>query len=77
MLPLAVSLPDLDTLFRAGELLVAAGAVGYLRKISRLLGVFDDYPPHRHIEGVISYPKGYAPGSTQREWGDKPDSCIP
>lgn len=76
-IPLAtLGFSDIETALRIGELLVAVGAVAYLRKIARLLGVFDDYPPHRHINGKITYPKGYSPEPVEQMWCP-PDSCEP
>ena len=40
---------------------VIGGAALAVKKFDRLLNVLGDYPPHRHINGKISYPHGYEP----------------
>jgi hypothetical protein len=32
-----------------------------LRKLDRFYALFEDNPPHRHLNGKIIYPKGYEP----------------
>jgi hypothetical protein len=55
----------IDPLIHILELLVVAGAVGYLRKITRLVDLFEEYPPHRHEPGRVLYPKHYSPGRAE------------
>lgn len=38
--------------------------VAVLRKLDRLIVVFEEYPPHRHAGNTIIYPKGQEPGIT-------------
>lgn len=39
--------------------------LGALWKILRLISLQKDYPPHRHVNGKIIYPKDYAPEQAQ------------
>jgi len=41
------------------------GLTVYVARLSRLMGVFKDFPPHRHDNGHIIYPKGYEPTPVQ------------
>ena len=40
-----------------------------LAKLTRLLDIFTEYPPHRHVTGQLLYPKGYAPGLREKANG--------
>ena len=44
--------------------LIAVG-LALLRKLSRLLDVMEDFPPHRHHNGQVLYPKHYSPPKTE------------
>jgi len=48
-------------------ILASVGILGYLRQIARLVSVFTDFPPHRHVFGQIIYPKGFSPENSQGE----------
>ncbi len=37
-----------------------------LVKVSRIMEALADYPPHRHVNGKILFPKGYEPGAVER-----------
>lgn len=32
-----------------------------VRVINRVMGILQDYPPHRHINGKVIYAKGFEP----------------
>jgi hypothetical protein len=51
-----------DQLGHIGEALTIIG-VGWavISKINRLISIFEDFPPHRHVNGTVLYPKGFAP----------------
>ena len=59
--------------FDSGFLTVAVFLVGllyrFVRKVERKIDadetVKKDYPPHRHINGKIVYPKEYQPARTE------------
>lgn len=36
-----------------------------VRKLNYLADVFKEYPPHRHINGNILYPKEFSPGRVE------------
>lgn len=40
--------------------------ISQLVAIGSLKRMFREYPPHRHINGLTLYPKGYEPGEVQR-----------
>jgi hypothetical protein len=40
--------------------------VAYLRRLTRLVSLFRDYPPHKHVADRILYPPDYAPGRVER-----------
>lgn len=51
-----------------GSILVAVvqGPIGILLwRLNRLVNVQKDFPPHRHINGKILYPRDFAPGKAQ------------
>lgn len=35
------------------------------RKVSRFVDVMFDFPPHRHTNGDIFYPRDFSPGKTE------------
>lgn len=53
-------LPALLTLLTMGGAVVTA-AVKVIRAADRVTSVLRDFPPHRHVNGLIVYPDGYAP----------------
>jgi hypothetical protein len=56
----------LDTTVHIGEALSIIGVgLAALRKLDRILSILQDFPPHKHINGKIVYPKDYAPGVIQ------------
>ena len=36
-----------------------------IRALNRLMNILQDYPPHRHINGKIIFPKGFEPTATE------------
>ena len=48
------------------ELVAVLGIVGYIRKLTRLVSLLEDYPPHRHVSGEIAYPPAYPPGKLEK-----------
>ena len=44
-----------------------AAYVGWkmVRAANRILDVLKDFPPHRHMNGKIIYPKGFAPSEIE------------
>lgn len=36
------------------------------RAINRIIDVLADFPPHRHENGLILFPKGFSPGEVKR-----------
>lgn len=62
-----------DLLHRLAD---AAELIGFLvliwkgnRAINRILDVLEQFPPHRHENGLILFPKGFEPGMVQRGRG--------
>jgi len=55
-----------DPIVRVFEFLLGSGVLGFLwktlRKLDRLIVVFEEYPPHRHVGNSIIYPRGREPG---------------
>lgn len=53
--------PELYT--HLAEIVVLAG-FGWriIRKLTGILDALKEYPPHRHVNGKILYPKDYEPG---------------
>lgn len=47
-------------------LIVIGFAVRALRFMGRVEQLFNDYPPHRHVNGTVIYPKGYKPTDEER-----------
>ena len=41
--------------------IIAAVAWRGIRAINRLMSILQDYPPHRHVNGNILFPKGFEP----------------
>ena len=61
----------LDLAVHAVEALSIIGVgLGGLRKLNHLIGLFNDFPPHRHINGFVLYPEGYEPPSPQKMNGE-------
>lgn len=58
---------NFDLQFHVAELLVIATAAWrVVMAANRITNMLKDYPPHRHENGLVSYPKGYEPPLTQR-----------
>ncbi len=63
-----------DWLIHGGGLCACVGAawaaIGLSRKVTKRLdrdeSLRQDYPPHRHVNGTVIYPKEYEPAGTQR-----------
>lgn len=57
-----------ELVFHAGELgvLIFGVAAPIIWSALRLRSVLKDFPPHRHINGTIIYPSGYAPTDLER-----------
>lgn len=34
---------------------------GVMRKLDKLISIFEEYPPHKHVFGKVMYPKGMKP----------------
>jgi len=52
----------LDTLAHIGEALtIVAVSWKINRGFNRILDALESFPPHRHINGHITYPKGFSP----------------
>lgn len=61
----------LDLAVHAVEALSILGVgLGGLRKLNHLIDLFNDFPPHRHINGFVLYPEGYEPPSPQKMNGE-------
>jgi hypothetical protein len=57
----------LDTLAHVGEALTIL-TVGWRvnRGFSRIIDALENFPPHRHSNGAILYPKGFDPPEIER-----------
>lgn len=56
----------LDNIIHLSEALAIIGSAWRLsRKINRFIDVMIEYPPHRHINGKVLYPKGFDPGKVE------------
>jgi hypothetical protein len=57
----------LELWFHGAELTVMIFGVAapVLWGAARLRSIMKDFPPHRHLNGKIMYPAGYAPGKTE------------
>ena len=59
-----------DWLLHGGTITALAWTVYIGRRVLRHLdrdeSLKADYPPHRHVNGFISYPKDYTPPETER-----------
>jgi len=55
-----------------GEILAILG-VGYkiFRKLSVIIDAFENFPPHRHVNGKILYPRDFSPGRIEVESATK------
>ncbi len=58
-----------EFIFHASELgvLVFGVAAPIVWSAFRLRSLLKDFPPHRHLNGKILYPKGYAPGEIEEQ----------
>ena len=57
----------LDLTIHAAEALTILGVgIAALRKLDRILSILEDYPPHRHVNGKVIYPKNYEPSPVGR-----------
>jgi hypothetical protein len=48
-----------------GLFTAASMTIGLLIAFGSLKRMFREYPPHRHVNGRVLYPTGYAPGEVQ------------
>jgi hypothetical protein len=56
-----------DHIWHLAELLPIAFACWRMfRAANRILDVMKDFPPHRHINGSILYPSGFAPSAIEK-----------
>lgn len=56
-----------DSVFHISDLLIIAGVSWkVLRVANRLMDVMKYFPPHRHSNGTIEYPPGFAPGRSEK-----------
>ncbi len=56
-----------DLSFHVGEALaIGAAAWRVILAANRVSTVLKDFPPHRHINGNVIYPDGYAPTAIER-----------
>jgi hypothetical protein len=44
---------------------VAFAAYRVISAANRILDILKDFPPHRHINGRILFPKGYSPSAVE------------
>lgn len=62
-----------DYIHRAADLIELIGFLVLLwkgnRAINRIIDIFENFPPHRHENGLILFPKGFEPGVVQRGRG--------
>lgn len=61
-----------EIIFHVAELavLIFGVAAPLIWSWLRLRSLLKDFPPHRHVDGVILYPQGYTPGRVEhREVG--------
>jgi hypothetical protein len=59
--------PNFDLTFHVFELLtLAAVAWKVIKAVNRFTDVLKDFPPHRHDNGNVIYPKGFEPTAVQR-----------
>lgn len=65
-----------DMLHRAGDIASLLGIILLVwkgnRVLNRIWDVLEQFPPHRHENGLIMYPKGFEPGVVQREPRGRP-----
>ena len=52
-----------DNMLHIAEILVIGAPLWW--GAIRLASIFKDFPPHRHTNGHIFYPKGYEPGKME------------
>lgn len=58
----------IETYFHGAEVLILLFGVALpmLRSSQRLRNILQDFPPHRHTNGKIIYPKGYEPSKPEQ-----------
>lgn len=60
----------IEWLLRGGNIGVLIGAAGVLLKVNARLSRDEtlkaDYPPHRHINGKIIFPREYEPATVEK-----------
>lgn len=62
---------NIELVFHGTEIVViGAGFWKLVRVATRLLDVMEDFPPHRHVNGKVLFPKGYAPPRIERMGSD-------
>ena len=62
---------NLDLAVHAIEALsIVLVGLGGIRKLNRLIDLFDTFPPHLHDNGRIVYPKGYEPPQISKMNGE-------
>lgn len=54
------------TLFSGGSVAAITLAVAVLRRLNRDESLRQDFPPHRHINGKILYPRDYEPAVVEK-----------
>lgn len=51
-----------DVLFDTSNLAILLGILWKINRVAnRVMDVLGDFPPHKHVNGKIVYPKGYEP----------------
>jgi hypothetical protein len=65
--------PEYLHYFVDGSLIAAIAGVGWKanRTLNRWLDVMKDFPPHRHVNGIILYPEGMTPGAVEKIGGQR------
>lgn len=53
----------MEIYFHGAEVLILLFGVAYpmVRSSQRLKSILQDFPPHRHVNGHILFPKGFEP----------------
>jgi len=58
-----------DLHFSLGELSIVLSVLFAVWKLyyplAKILILFDEFPPHKHLNGVIIFPKGMTPGGKE------------
>jgi hypothetical protein len=56
----------LDNTIHISEAIAIVGGLWKInRSFVRFLDIMKDFPPHRHVNGKIMYPKGFNPGMVE------------